>query len=92
LLTERQRISTEVLDALSAINTAYGRYQAAEQEVVLAQRLEEGERTRFQLGDSTLFLVNQRERATAEARSKLIEIQAEYEQAVATFRTVTVQY
>lgn len=91
-LNERQRITNEVLDALSAINTTYERYRAAEQEVELAVRLEEGERTKFQLGDSTLFLVNQRERATAEARVKLIEIYAEYEQAVATFRTATVQY
>lgn len=92
LVNERQRISTEVFDAISAINTAYDRYRATQQEVELAARLEEGERTRFALGDSTLFLVNQRERATAEARVKLIEVQAEYEQAVATFRTVTMQY
>ncbi|MDX2031879.1 MAG: TolC family protein [Blastocatellia bacterium] len=92
LTLERQRIATEVLDAVSAINTSHDRYRAAQQEVELAQRLEEGERTRFTLGDSTLFLVNQRERATAEARVKLIEIQAEYEQAVAAFRTITVQY
>lgn len=91
-LNERQRITTEVFDAVSAINTSYERYRAAEQEVELAKKLEEGERTKFQLGDSTLFLVNQRERATAEAKVKLIEIQAEYEQAVATFRTVSVQY
>lgn len=91
-LHERQRITTEVFDAISAINTSYERYRAAEQEVELAKKLEEGERTKFQLGDSTLFLVNQRERATAEAKVKLIEIQAEYEQAVATFRTVSVQY
>ncbi|MFZ4792588.1 MAG: TolC family protein [Blastocatellia bacterium] len=89
---ERQRITTEVLDAISAINTASIRYGAAQSEVELAVRLEEGERTRFSLGDSTLFLVNQRERATAEARVKLIEIQAEYQQAVATYRVATVQF
>jgi outer membrane protein len=92
LLNERQRITVEVLDALNAINTAYDRYRAAAQEVDLAERLEEGERTKFQLGDSTLFLVNQRERSTAEARMKLIEIQAEYEQAAATFRAATAQF
>ncbi|MFN7931601.1 MAG: TolC family protein, partial [Blastocatellia bacterium] len=91
-LNEKQRITTEVQDAISAINTTYERYRTAEREVALAVQLEEGERTKFQLGDSTLFLVNQRERATAEARVKLIEIQTEYEQAVASFRTVTVQY
>ena len=89
---ERQRISTEVLDAISAINTAAARYLATLAEVSLARQLEEGERTRFELGDSTLFLVNQRERATAEARIRLIEIQAEYEQAVAAYRAATVQF
>ncbi len=92
MLHERQRISTEVQDAISAINATFERYRLGEQEIVLALKLEEGERTKFQLGDSTLFLVNQRERATAEARVKLIELQAEYEQSVATFRIVTAQY
>ncbi len=92
LTHERQRITTEVLDTVSAINTAYNMYLVALQEVNLAQQLEQGERTKFALGDSTLFLVNQRERAFAEARIKLIEMQMEYEQAVAAFRAVTVQY
>jgi outer membrane protein len=89
LQNQRQAILVEVRDALNAINTTYERYRAAEQEVRLARELEEGERTRFSFGDSTLFLVNQRERATAEAENKLIEIHAEYEQAVAAFRAVT---
>ncbi|NOT59762.1 MAG: TolC family protein [Acidobacteria bacterium] len=89
---ERQKISTQVFDAVSAINTAYERYRAALQAVTLNERVEAGEREKFRLGDSTLFVVNQRERATAQARIKLIEIQAEYEQAVAAFRTAAVQY
>ncbi|HYE72768.1 MAG TPA: TolC family protein, partial [Blastocatellia bacterium] len=89
LQSQQQVILTEVSDALNAINTTYDRYRAAEREVQLARELEQGERTRFSLGDSTLFLVNQRERATAEAENKLIEIQAEYEQSVATFRAAT---
>jgi outer membrane protein TolC len=75
------RVLTEVNDAVSAIQTIARRYQAAEREYRLAVRMETGERDRFNLGDSTLFLVNQRERATAEVRNKLIDIQAEYEQA-----------
>jgi outer membrane protein TolC len=92
LRNERQKISTQVFDAVSAINTAYERYRAALQAVQLNERVEAGEREKFRLGDSTLFVVNQRERATAQARIKLIEIQAEYEQAVAAFKTAVVQY
>jgi outer membrane protein TolC len=89
LLNQRQTINVEVNDAFNAINTTYERFLAAEQEVQLARQLEDGERMRFNLGDSTLFLVNQRERATAEAETKLIEIRAEYEQAVAAFRAAS---
>ena len=89
LLNQRQTIVVEISDAFNAINTTYERFVAAEREVQLARQLESGERTRFNLGDSTLFLVNQRERATAEAENKLIEIRAEYEQAVAAFRAAS---
>ena len=89
LLNQRQTIVVEVNDAFNAINTTYERFVAAEREVQLARQLEVGERTRFNLGDSTVFLVNQRERATAEAETKLIEIRAEYEQAVAAFRAAS---
>lgn len=88
---ERQRVVTEVEDAASAVRQTYERYQAAAQELELARKLEQGERERFDLGDSTLFLVNQRERATAEAAVKVITIRAEYEQALALFRAVTAQ-
>jgi outer membrane protein TolC len=89
---QRQQISNEVFDAVSAINTTWERYQAARRELEFAIVLERGETQRFLLGDSTLFLVNQRERATAEARNKVIDTQAEYEQARALFRAATVQW
>ena len=86
---QRQRIVIEVQDAASAVNTAQQRHEAATQELLLAQALEQGERDRFALGDSTLFLVNQRERASAEAAVKVIEIYAEYEQAMTAFRAAS---
>lgn len=36
--------------------SAYERYREAEQEVELARQLEEGERAKFTLGDSTVFM------------------------------------
>ena len=80
-LTKRQMM-LEVDDAWSAILAAVERFHATDAEVALAKRLEEGERKRFAEGDSTLFLVNQRERATAEAIGRLIDIQLEYQQAL----------
>lgn len=80
-LTKRQ-VLLEVDDAWSAIHAAVERFQATKAEVSLAKQLEDGERKRFAAGDSTLFLVNQRERATAEALGRLIDIQLEYQQAL----------
>jgi hypothetical protein len=80
-LTKRQ-VLLEVDDAWSAIQAAVDRFHATDAEVTLAKQLEDGERKRFAAGDSTLFLVNQRERATAEALGRLIDIQLEYQQAL----------
>lgn len=91
-IQERQTIRMimlEIADHFSAVNTTYDRYQAAEQELSFAQQLESGEKTRFEYGDSTLFLVNRRERATGEAKLDLIDVLVEYHQAVAGFRAAT---
>jgi outer membrane protein len=86
-----QQVLLEVEDTASELNMTYQRYEAANQAYQLAKQLEEGERTRFELGDSTLFLVNQRERATAEALIRLIELQMEYQQAQVRLMAVTGQ-
>lgn len=80
-----QEIRIQILDAASAVEQAFQRYLAARDEVRLAERLESMERERFDLGDGTLFLLNQRERATAEAASRLVDVTAEYRQALAVF-------
>ncbi len=85
------QIQTEVDDAANAVELARLRYTVAEEEVTLAERLESAERRKFELGDGTLFLVNQRERATAEARARLIDVQTEYQQSFAAFRAATLQ-
>lgn len=86
---EKQRIQAEVDDAVSAINTSYEKWEATVLEVKKARQVESGERMRFGAGDGTLFLVNQRERATAEAEMRLAEVHVEYLQSMAAFRAVT---
>ncbi|MFN8615416.1 MAG: TolC family protein [Vampirovibrionales bacterium] len=86
-----QRIFVDVADAISAMQAAYERYEAAEQEWDLAKQLQAGEQTRFQLGDSTLFLVNQRERAATEASMTLIDAWVDYQAAVSQYQAVTGQ-
>lgn len=86
---ERQRITAEVDDVVSAINTSFEKSLALAAEVEKAKSVENGEKLRFSAGDSTLFLVNQRERATAEAKVRLIDAHVEYLQALTAFDIVT---
>ena len=87
----RQKIIAEIREAAASVNAAHDRILLAQQELDLTRALEQGERTRFAAGDSTLFLVNTRERATAEAEIKLIDLRAEYEQALGQFKFATVE-
>ncbi len=86
---EKVRIQAEVDDTVSAVNTSYQRWAATLLEVQKAMQVEQGERIRFGIGDSTLFLVNQRERASAEAQMRLVEVHVEYLQSLAAFSAVT---
>lgn len=86
---ETLRIQAEVDDTVSAINTSYERWQSTLIEARKAKQVEEGERLRFGAGDSSLFLVNQRERSFAEARMRLVEVHVEYLQSLAAFSAVT---
>ncbi len=86
---ERQRITADVDDVVSAINASCDKYKALAAEVDKAKSVESGEKLRFAAGDSTLFLVNQRERSSAEAQLRLIDAHVEYLQALTAFDIVT---
>ncbi len=85
----RRQIVLEVDDAVSAVNRAAERYAATVRERELAQQVENRERDRLRLGEGTVFLLNQRERATAEAAQKVIDSRAEYFQATLSLQVAT---
>jgi len=64
---QEDRVAAEVKDVLSALSAARQRRILTLQQQTAAQQLEEGERTRFELGDSTLLFVNLREIANGDA-------------------------
>jgi outer membrane protein, heavy metal efflux system len=82
----RDRVSVDVRDALSALAAANERITYTRQEVEVSMALEKGERTRFDLGDSTLLFVNLREQATAEARMREIDSLNDFQKALAALR------
>ncbi len=87
----KQEIRNEILDASNAIALSLKRYQAAMKEYDLALEVERIEIINFKDGGGTLFLVNQRERATAEALTRAIDVYAEYQQAIAAYKAATTE-
>jgi outer membrane protein TolC len=82
----QERIEVELRDAASALDAALARHREAARAAELARSLEQAERQAFSLGQSTLFVVNLREQATAEASVLVIEAATEYQRALADWR------
>ncbi len=81
----RDRVVADVQDAVSAVKAAYETLGVVRNEVLTARQLEEAERAKFDLGDSTQFLVNLRELATADAQFREIKAQSDYFKAFAEY-------
>lgn len=84
------RVEAEVKDVLSALEAAQKRVTLSRQQHQAAQQLEVGERTRFELGETTLLFVNLREIATgdawlqaADAACNLFKAHADYQATLA---------
>jgi outer membrane protein, heavy metal efflux system len=82
---QKDQVATEVRDAYSAVVTAHKRAEVIREEVQTTKRVEDGERTRFDLGDTNLFTLNLRELATAEAEIREVNAYADYYRAYALY-------
>ncbi|MDX2129298.1 MAG: TolC family protein [Chloroherpetonaceae bacterium] len=80
-----RKILAEVDDAISELNRALERIDAAEREVKYAQLVQQGELRRFTAGESSLLILNLRERATATAQSGLVSAKADYFRALSLY-------
>jgi outer membrane protein TolC len=81
----RERIRTDVQDALNALEIAQKRVGVVTQEVKASQDLAKGELKRFELGDSNLIFVNLREQNAADAQVREIEALQDYQKAFVAF-------
>lgn len=88
----RDRIEVEVRDAASALDAALQRLELARAEQDAAQQLADAERERFDLGDSTLFVVNLRELAAASAGLKVFTALGDWHKAAASYRAATAAF
>lgn len=80
------RVRLELRDAASALAAAQERVALARSEVEAAAVLERGERTRFELGETSLLFVNLREQASAEARLREVDALLDAHRAGAALR------
>ncbi len=81
-----QQVVVDVDNALSAIDRAKERMEAAAQSLRLAKTLEEGERFRFGLGATSVLFVNLRERNTIDSEIQVIRAKADYHKALALYQ------
>lgn len=81
-----QQVVVDVDNALSAIDRAKERMEAAAQSLRLAKTLEEGERFRFGLGATSVLFVNLRERNTVDSEVQVIRAKADYQKALALYQ------
>ncbi|MBA3858265.1 MAG: hypothetical protein C0507_15280 [Cyanobacteria bacterium PR.3.49] len=89
---ERQRLVAEVMNAAATLNASYEKYLAVAKQVEKSEAVYTGEKKRFNFGDSTVFLVTQRERQLFDARIKLVDAQVEYLQASSRMQALTVTF
>lgn len=90
LMADRQlaedRVRNDIRDSVSAIKAAFKRIGLADQQRSLARHLEEGEKTKYGLGESNLMLVNLRELASGDASMTYADALNSYHRALADFR------
>jgi outer membrane protein TolC len=74
----RDKLINEINNAFVNLDTAKRFVQFAQEEAILAKKLEEAEKKRFNNGQSDFFVLNMREEKTAEAEVKTIKAKADY--------------
>ena len=85
----QDQVRADVQDALSALRAAQAVLDVVTEEVAVARELEGLERDRFALGDSTQFLVNLRELASADAALREVRALADYQKALVGVSSAT---
>jgi outer membrane protein TolC len=85
LLIELTRDLQNIINTTDAVEK---NLKSAKEEVILLERLEAAERRKYELGSSTLFLLNQREMLTMQAKRKLTEYTFEYQLLLESYRRI----
>jgi outer membrane protein TolC len=87
-----QEVAVDIDNAYSALTRAEQRIQAASEALNYARSMVKGETIRFQMGATSLLLVNLRERNAIDAEIAYIQAQADFQQAKALYQWATGQW
>jgi outer membrane protein TolC len=82
------QIENEILQSVIVLKATIERIKLARAENVAAHELEDGERERFQQGDSNLIFLNLREQTAAEAAVQVIQSLLDYQMESANLRAL----
>ncbi len=84
----RNAVTVEVQEAVTNLTASFQQVDRTRESLILAERMEQAERTRFALGQgtTTILVVNLRELATADARLLLVDETTEFFRAWADYR------
>lgn len=83
---QEDRIANEVKDVFSALLAVQKRLTLSAEQKQMAEQLEQGERNRFELGESTLLFVNLREIASGDAALMYADVTASLFKSYADYR------
>ncbi|WP_412755698.1 TolC family protein, partial [Legionella anisa] len=81
-----EQLNNEFTNILIGINRSRQQVRLLKKELALAQKVQQGEIKKFYQGDSTLFLVNQREQMTTQVQLNTLHAQAQLEELKARAR------
>lgn len=75
-----EQLNNEFLNMLIGISRSKQQMRLLQKELSLAQKVQQGETKKFYQGDSTLFLVNQREQTTTQVQLNALHAQVQLEE------------
>jgi outer membrane protein TolC len=89
LQRQKNQVEQDVRNAAIGVIQAKGQIEAAAKAVRLAEKTLDAERKKFQLGESTVFLVIQAQRDLATAEGNEVKARSTYAKAITQFRQAT---
>lgn len=85
-------LKIDLQNIINSLNIVQQNLQSAQEETLLLEKLESAERRKYELGSSTLFLLNQREIATMQSRRKIVSYKLEYQLLLESYKRIINEY